>query len=267
MTTSIFDMGRFQKLMRRQLFIKKRKAFFTILGLCTCFVFISLLVVPFQIGNDITSGDLQDMFWGITGTYLFALSAILTIPASSIMRDMKTKQPRISEFMLPGTMLEKYVTRVLFVTIGLFLMTAVSLVIADLLQQLLSMVVLHGAHASILKGLYQIINEYGASACGMSICVTLWINSLFLLGGMVFRKNAWALAMLVIVILSIFFNMVFFGFGVFLQTCTDYELYIPQVNWEMVLPCVFVALTLFNYWLGYIIYRRQQVINNRFFQI
>lgn len=267
MTTSIFDMGRFQKVMRRQLFLKKRKALFTMLGLCTCFLFISLSVVLFQIGNDVTSGGLQDMFWGLTGTYIFALSAILTIPASSIMRDMKTKQPRISEFMLPGTMMEKYVTRVLFVTVGLFLMTAVSLVVADLLQQLVSIVLLHGAHASILKGLYQMMNDYGTSGWGWSTCVLLWTNSLFLLGGMVFKKHAWALAMLTIVVLSIFLNMVFFGFGLFVETCTDYEVYIPQLNWEVVLPCVSVALTLFNYWLGYLIYRRQQVINNRFFQI
>lgn len=266
MTTSIFDMGRFQKVLRRQLFLKKRKALFTMLGLCTCFLFIALSVTLFQIGNYVTSAGLQDMFWGLTGTYIFALCAILTIPASYIMRDMKTKQSRISEFMLPGTMLEKYVTRVLSVTVGLFLMTASALVVADLLQQLLSIVLLHGAHASVLKGLYQMMDGYGVSGWGMSACVLLWANSLFLLGGMVFRKHAWALAMLAIVVLSIFLNMAFFGFGIFLQYCTDYEVYIPQLNWEAVLPWAFVALTLFNYWLGYLIYRRQQVINNRFFQ-
>lgn len=62
MTTSIFDMGRFQKVMRRQLFLKKRKALFTMLGLCTCFLFISLSVVLFQIGNDVTSGGCRICF-------------------------------------------------------------------------------------------------------------------------------------------------------------------------------------------------------------
>ncbi len=267
MTTSIFNMERFLKVMKRMMFLKKHKALYTISGICICFLFLTLPVILFQIGNGATSAGLHDMFVGIEGTIIVAISAILTIPASTIMKDMRAKQQRISEFMLPGTMLEKYIVRLLFVTLGLFLMTMVALVAADLLQQLISLIVLQGAHCSLVKGLFDFLNNEGTTIWMIGTFVLLWGNSLFVIGGLIFRKNAWALAMLSIFVLFILVDVLFFGYVFILCTYTDYEVYMPQVNWEVVVPCIMSVLTLFNYWLGYIIYRRQQVINNRFFQI
>lgn len=267
MNTTIFDLTRFQKVLKRHLMLKKRHTLWTLLGFTFGFVGILLPLVLFQIGNSVTSESLKDMADGFVGGVLFFVTLYFIVSSTFIDKDFKTRCARTSELMLPATKVEKYVVRVLYATLGMVVMILVALALADLLQQLVSIIVLHGAHASLLMSLLRVCDEMGAPIVLGCVAMVLWGNSLFLLGGLLFKKYAWAITILAIHLISILLNALLLGFVYLLTTYTSYEVYLPKEGWEMIWPCVPLAFTLFNYWLGYKLYARQQIINNRFFQI
>lgn len=61
-------------------------------------------------------------------------SFMLFVQASQFMIHMRTKEARISNLMLPATSLEKFISRSLFVTLGLMIMFIVALFLADVIH-------------------------------------------------------------------------------------------------------------------------------------
>ena len=76
------------------------------------------------------------------GAYWF----VILMGGSMMFHNMQTRQQRIAYMMLPASNAEKYVCRVVLVVLGGILMSAVSFVVADLLQQLFMHLIFGRSH-------------------------------------------------------------------------------------------------------------------------
>ena len=70
-------------------------------------------------------------FLGVLGMIVIVFSTFLTIGGYLIISDLNNKNSLIGELTLPASALEKFVARLLFVTIGVMLSLAVSFLVAQ----------------------------------------------------------------------------------------------------------------------------------------
>ena len=120
--------------------------------------------------------------------------------ASYILESMNTQQKRTSYLMLPATMLEKFLSRFLYVTAGFVIMTTLALLLAEATRFLL-MPLFGWAAAfkqSVLPYVWQTVmdvrtfNFNGSGTLGSisGWLFLIWMHSFFLLGGCRWYKHA-----------------------------------------------------------------------------
>ena len=113
-----FNLNRFWQVFKRLMLVRSSTTLYTFLGLAAATFFILLgFTSPFTM-KPMTNGEL---FFGIIQafesiTMCFSIGYFFFV--SNIMSDLQRRQDRIGEIMLPATNLEKFVARILYVSIG-----------------------------------------------------------------------------------------------------------------------------------------------------
>ncbi|MBF1486663.1 MAG: hypothetical protein HXN74_09370, partial [Prevotella pallens] len=219
-------------------------------------------------------------FFQVVGSiYAFAVVFII-VNGANIIRDLKTKQQRIDELVLPATNLEKFTARVLASTVLVLILVVAGIVAGDILQMLINMLLHKGTFASIslyaTKQMYSmmetsIIAMENLSHKPVRLMFTLMLiggNAFYLLGGMLFRKTAWLKTTLAIIILSIVLFSMHVGYAYVVYAYTSYVVYIPewmQSAWfNIALMMVQICAC---YYFAYRIYCKLQAINTRWLNI
>lgn len=209
---------------------------------------------------------------GLTTVVLGMAFAYMTI---NIFRKLKTKQYRISLFILPASNLEKYLSRFLVVAVGAVLMDVCALVMADVVQMVMSLVFKPALTGSLTLTLINpsILTEFfGAMTDQKTILVSCFIfsgmllaHSVFTLGGTIFRRHAVVLT----AVISFFAGMFLFSWLAripWLITLDHFEEKYVELGialyslGQLVLALVFYGL---SYW----IFTRMQVISNKWLNI
>lgn len=201
-----------------------------------------------------------------------------------IFKNMKTKEQRITFRMLPATDLEKFVVRVLYVTVMWWILGLVAFVLADLLQMLISLLAGIGYVGSASPKFFSMffgledtsitVTHSGGYSFYLALLAALyawsfWAYSLYILGGTLFRRRQLVLTTLAHFIIGMALTPVFISFvdqadGESVRLMgTDTTRAV--VAWAV--AAVFIALCLLNWWLSYIIFHRMQVINNKWLNI
>ena len=99
----------------------------------------------------------------------------------------------------------------------------------------------------------------------------LWLHSFYLLSGLFFKKLRWLSATITLGALATLTTLsIAIGGFLFLDTLKDSDYSIEFVPWagDALMhgtSILFLLLTVLNYWLSFRIFKRLQVINNRFF--
>lgn len=192
-----------------------------------------------------------------------------------IFTNMKTKQQRIAFKMLPASDLEKFLTRVLYVTIGLVAGAFISLCAADVISMLLrfvftgdymgSTVLLFFKHLSYVHMNVVDDNINRNLSFMLSIySIAFWTQSVYVLGGTFFRRKPFIFTSMVQFVVFIFAMSVTFykGFSVF-----EYIMLMSATTISLLITCFFFVFAVFNYWLSYCIFKRMQVINNKWINL
>lgn len=173
--------------------------------------------------------------------FMIIYPLVISVGGSLMFRNMSTKQQRIAYLMLPASNLEKFLSRVLLVLGGGTAMFLVSLLAADVVQQVgIRLITGHSGHSflpTLWEGTCRLIETYAPSAgqissseafdmgyqsaINMAIVepnpdipkagsALLWIFldfasalSFFVLCGSLFRRLAWAIALFGSAILSL----------------------------------------------------------------
>jgi len=197
------------------------------------------------------------------------LSVAFFIMGTFVINDLKLRQSRINEMMLPATNVEKFVARVVLVSIVFPLIVVAAFLTADVLQQIISMLVNHGARASMTAIAIDFIQATSShSPLWVKLEAILLTSAFAVLGGVFFRKTAWlkTIISLGLILMIVAGSVTFIGYMLF--TNTDYQLSIPNdLMGNITGNIICLALTILMYWAAYKLYTRLQVINNRWINI
>ena len=275
-----FNIQRFGNVCTRLVMLRKRE-YFNIFLAITLFVALSCIFAcnPFS-GEAKETLEYAYSFFQVVGSiYVFAVVLII-VNGANIIRDLKTKQQRIDELVLPATNLEKFTARVLASTVLVLILAAAGIVAGDILQMLINMLLHKGTFGSIslyaTKQMYSMmetniiaIENVAHKPIRLMFLLTLISgNAFYLLGGMLFRKTAWLKTTLAVIVISIALFSMFVGYAYVVYGYTNYVVYMPewmQESWFNI--TLLIVQTCACYYFAYRIYCRLQAINTRWLNI
>lgn len=204
--------------------------------------------------------------------------------AAFLFSNMNTKENRLAFLIQPASNLEKYLVRLLHVTVGSLICVLVALLVADLIQFIFSLFLSRGYHGSVTLHIFDRLFWSGDGESALFdgvdawfvLAAGIWIHSLYLLGGAFFRRRAWLFTTCVFLLLVFLF--VSTGFSMFMDMSDtyygvmlidgeepDHREYFTTV--ATISALVFHLVTLFNYWASYKLFTRMQVINNKWINV
>ena len=275
-----FNIQRFGNVCTRLVMLRK-KEYFNIFLAITLFVALSCIFAcnPFS-GEAKETLEYAYSFFQVVGSiYAFAVVFII-VNGANIIRDLKTKQQRIDELVLPATNLEKFTARVLASTVLVLILVAAGIVAGDILQMLINMLLHKGTFGSIslyaTKQMYSMMetsiiaieNVAHKPIRFMFLLTLISGNAFYLLGGMLFRKTAWLKTTLAVIVISIALFSMFVGYAYVVYGYTNYVVYMPewmQESWFNI--TLLIVQTCACYYFAYRIYCRLQAINTRWLNI
>lgn len=275
-----FNIQRFGNVCTRLVMLRKRE-YFNIFLAITLFVALSCIFAcnPFS-GEAKEKLEYAYSFFQVVGSiYVFAVVLII-VNGANIIRDLKTKQQRIDELVLPATNLEKFTARVLASTVLVLILAAAGIVAGDILQMLINMLLHKGTFGSIslyaTKQMYSMMetsilaieNVLHKPIRFMFLLTLISGNAFYLLGGMLFRKTAWLKTTLAVIVISIALFSMFVGYAYVVYGYTNYVVYMPewmQESWFNI--TLLIVQTCACYYFAYRIYCRLQAINTRWLNI
>ena len=222
--------------------------------------------------NDISR--LPDM----VGTFVIAivlrvLPLILCAMGALIFSNMETKPMREHYLMLPASHAEKYATRFIHITLGSVLTFAVALVVGDVIQFALGFIFHPGIHHSCLwemiccfitgSGKQQLADYLPLPDDIAAMTVTysglLWLHSYCTLGGTLLRRHPTACVALSLMLLIIALNPAP-EIGILPRVLSPN----PTVGVTTAVAAVLIGLSIANYVGSYRIFKRMQIICDKF---
>lgn len=278
-----FDLHRLGMLLRWDALAYGKKYVRNTLAVTFGFSFICLLYLYNMHYND------KEMLEMLTDAYLGNMSVIfMTVSffvfifnGASIFNNMQTKVSRTTFLMLPANNIEKYISRLIYVTVGSLVMLSLAWILADCIQFLFSLVLTPGLQGSFtcfaldqlfadnaFNGHLMMVNNHDVATNHLTgwllfISYIIFSHSFFTLGGSFFRKYA------VLCTMGVSFVLVF----VIIIACGWVDMSILKnimQGWHLHINLCIVAFSIFllawsvlDYWLAYKLFCRMQVINNK----
>lgn len=203
---------------------------------------------------------------------------VVIISGTWIFANMQTKAQRTTVKLLPATDIEKFLVNFLAVTLGAAVMAIVAFCIADIVRIVVCLIFGIDHVAIGLPYFIQMIftdtDFAGSSVNAGRIFPTavnftalgwcLWAQSLYVLGGTVLRRYQFVITSAVHVLLFIAFAVVVsYGSGNVETTVMDEGL--APVFYAI--GTVLAAIAVLNWWFSYRVFKRMQVINNKWINL
>ena len=176
--------------------------------------------------------------------------------------NLKTKQQIIMYKMLPASNLERFLSRYFYITFIWIMGGILAFAAADLVQIIVNIIIGNEVNSSI-PFIYIAISD--GSEEGLPFIeflamylVYVWIHSLYILGGVFFRKNQFVLTTLVNIVLAIVLTKIIKETGIFV--------FIDDIQTTFIIVFLILLIAL-NYYLSYKLFCRIQVINNKWINL
>lgn len=298
-TNNYFSFSRLGLVMKRDFVENWKTNLYVFLGIFLAFLGVYLFNMnEFDNSWVETRKDIIHYINPHTASFVSITSFLLFYFASETMRNMRTKENRLSYLMLPATMLEKFVARALYVTIGVLVMVAVASLLAeavhwafmpffDEMPDKFKVCVWPEAWEKVVEAINpfqtRMITEGSYDSwvrveksmfCGimMGYMIALWSHSLFILGGNYFGKYAFFKTWGTIILVGILFAWISSNLDFYLDyIARRFESFARNnEDWLTVdfvagmVAVIFFVFTALNWWLSYKLFTRQQVIKPKF---
>lgn len=272
-----FDINRFGRTLKWSALMTK-KEILTYTASMT-FAFAVLAVMHVMSSRNVPDLIVAKNLHNFTSFALFVFMIICFIGGCWIFSNMKTKEQRITFKMLPATDLEKFVVRALYATVVWWLMAFVAFCLADLFRMLVSLVAGVSIKGSAVPLFFSIISAntdvdintlnsgdtaFAAAIYTMANAWAFWAHSLYILGGTLFRRRQLVLTTLAHSIIGLVFTPMLIQF---VDSSDSLALRDSLVAIVWIAAAVFAVWGLLDWWLSYRIFRRMQVINNKWLNI
>lgn len=209
-------------------------------------------------------------FWVCMALVAFGGWAVVL---SNVMEPMSAKAKRIAFLMVPATNLEKYLWRLIYVTVGFAVSFAVALLATDVTYLLLNSIFGEEEYRSLAGFAIGVYLNWNSLALDdnwlLTVCsfvITLWGYSFFVLGGAFWRRRAFVKT--VGCILLAFLLLLTAMQWVPLSAEHSFYEWVHTVMADegkatvavSLLTIVFFLFTVLNLWLGYRLFRRSQIV-------
>ena len=255
-----FDLDRFGKVMSRLLVMCQRKINVIFITFLIIFLALAMFTIPMFSGKTIDDIGYRQLVIDLVPLRGFS-PVVFFMLGTFFIQDLEGRQQRINELMLPATNLEKFVARVLLVAVIYPLAICASFIVADGLQQLISMIIAHGERMSMVVAYFDADTYVSAdSPLWTKALSRLSIYSIAIYGGLLFRKLAWLKSIVIYFVVNILFLIGFFFLKLYLYENTDYEIVFIENPYASLIS---IGVSLLMFWSSYKIFTHLQVINNR----
>lgn len=250
-----------------------KKEMTTIAG-CMFFLYLMPFIISVMSSHGKPDIIVEHNIHGATITCISFFTFYIMISGCWILNNMKTKEQRITFKMLPASDLEKYLSRVIYITVVWFAIGILTYFLADICRILICLISgTHGTYSTIPWALDMICVEkrMNITARGFEyrfVVSTIyawifWAHSLYVLGGAFFRRRQFILTSCVHFLL---------GFLVLFLSRYKSSIFIDPDTTHLrpllyAYPLVAFAIALFNWWLAYKLFKRSQVINNKWINL
>ena len=276
-TNNTFSFARLALVMKRDFMENWKTNLYRFLGPYASF----LLVMWVSSMNE--SNSFNDFADNVSIAFFSVLFFGGSFTASYIMESMNTQQKRTSYLMLPATMLEKFLSRFLYVTAGFAIMTTLGLLLAEATRFML-MPFLDCADAfkqSVLSDVFQTmthVRTFNFNGCGTLESIAgwlflIWSHSFFLLGGCRWYKHAFWKTLGCFILVELFLVIFVANYVTSLdentmlaigEWCQQHLSWVTSTGLATFKIGVLSLLILLNWWLSYRCFTRQQVIEPKF---
>lgn len=270
-------MNRFGRTLRWSALMTRKEALTNLASMT--FAFAVLAVVQVMSSRNVPDIVVENNLHNFTSFALFVFLIICSIGGCWIFSNMKTKEQRITFKMLPATDLEKFVVRALYATVVWWLMAFVAFCLADLFRMLVSLIAGVSIKGSAVPLFLSMIFDntnvsinslntndvaFATAIFVMANAWAFWAHSLYILGGTLFRRRQFVLTTLAHSIIGLVFTPMLIHF---VDSSDSLALRDSLVAIVWTAAAVFAVWGLLDWWLSYRIFRRMQVINNKWLNI
>lgn len=288
-TNNFFSFSRIALVLKREIMENWKTNLYRFIGIYAAFL-TSVAVIMLKMSGErwyLENADIAfSRFCGSADSCFALIFGLLSlIYASGIMENMFSKEKRISFLMLPATMIEKFVSRFLLVTVGLALAVVLAILLAELTRyMLLPLFDLPATfRQSMLPDVFPmtfIHVERGwadSDMAGTDVALLriwwwsglLWNHSLYILGGSYWYKKPFfkTLGTIILVILLLVHVIEWIGSDNISSFCKWLEENLQWMTLNKLLSlgiAVSSAFTMFNWWLSYKLFTRSQIIKPKF---
>ena len=263
-----FNMTRFGHVLKLD-FAEGRKAMMWG-AVCMLLLYLFFFWFAWNIGMHVSAVNDWDTYvkglcQAVAGFSMMAMYIYFLITASTLYRGEQKKQQRIAWLMLPATNLEKFLSRWIYMLVFMLVGGVLTIVLADCIHIIWLQIADHPVHSmtktlvhnlphtSQYNTLIEIVNIY------LSFVV---IHSLFLLGGVFFKKFHFIAtsAILAIVFSVIVWTINSLGYR---DTPTQSDPTMSDIVWMCINTGIITVFT----WLAYWLFCRYQVVTHKFANI
>lgn len=268
-----FNIIRFCQLLHWTVTTSKKE----ILTVLTIFfiVLTAIINLPYITDSERGIEHVRIMFLSAADFAYFGYWIFATISGCWIYSNMTTKQQRITFKMLPASDAEKYWVRVVYV-IGVWIIGGfIVFCLADLFGMLVRLITYNDYIGSVV---YEFFKSYNIDETDqMTVNSTesgrgvIWLNlsliffqSFYVLGGAFFRRRQFVFTLLTIFAASIIL-LLLLDMNKDAVRSTMASIGIRMFCW--IINTVFIVCSIVNYWLAYVIFKRMQVINNKWINV
>lgn len=268
-----FDLSRFWLTLKADNVLQWKASLRLTLGMAFALTTI-YIVNSLSVLDNLGEYDIRNYNEACCGLTLFCFIFFMGIGGCFMASNMKTKQQRIAFLSLPSSNLEKFLSRFLWCTVGFFLFFCLAMVIADLLRAVFCLSIHGNACGSVMAYYFKMLgmasfnNPNGnfdmeiVYAVIMVTSVALYSHSVYLLGGVFFRKFNWILTTVVCYAVSPLLAL--FNYYVDIDPVVKSD---GLTTTAYIVTSVCLLLTVFNYWASYRLFCRSQVICNKIVNI
>lgn len=265
-----FNINRFGRTMLWNLKTSKNEFLTIMTTLASTFLSIQLFAMLFSWGRP--AAVVSESIDG-TGQLTLGVLAVFCLNAGCWMfNNMKTKAQRIGFKMLPATDLEKFLTRFIYVSVFLVIGSFVAFIVADVVRMLVCLLFYGDTLCSTIPFLFENIhpqvnlntlNDAWAERV-LAFAILLFFNAFAVLGGTFFRRRQVILTCLSAILLVILLMTVLVKIHDNIEFSIGDDEIAPSA-W--VVSVILVALSATMYRLSYWLFRRMQVINNKWLNV
>lgn len=224
--------------------------------------------------------DVANLLGNISQFCTIFILIALGVGLSTVFYDLNKKTRREAFLMLPASNLEKFLASVVYVSIVWMFFVALSFVAGDTLRMVYRALVNGDEWIStvpmvintIEPGFVDVLSSPGSTLEYMVMntfvlsALIVWMHSLYLFGGTLFRKYSFVVSTIVLILCMLLLAWLTGHFHLTIFTSSwEGDHYVGQVVGPLayVLAVVLPLLSVFNYWASFRIFKGMQLITNK----